>query len=299
LTKGYLISVGRKNGTYSTVDRAHNIFQLNKTRVLCVTYSLVLSTPHRTLYYDMSELPLSDTSPDNWPDTWGRNFVFPLDYDRLKSDRIALTPFIPRIHAPLFIKTMQAAPDCLPYFIDDLSTMPAFLAWLKYYFTHDEGVLFAIMDLESGQFAGILAITKASPWYLTCEFGPCIISPAFRGTHAFTHGIGLIFNYCLELPPLGLGLRRVQWTTDSVHNDKSVDAALRMGAKKEGVMRWAYHITSKTVIDKGHPPRENDPNRGGSTDSTLLAICCDDWEQGGRERVRAEMTRTAKPRALL
>lgn len=242
---------------------------------------------------------LSTSSPENWPDSWGTNFVYPLDFNRLKSDRVALTLFIPRIHAPLFIKTIEASPDCLPYFVDDLSTMPTFLAWLQYYFTHDENVLFAVMDLITGHFAGILAITKMSSWYLTCEVGPGTIFPAFRGTHVFTHAIGLIFRYCLELPPAGLGLRRVQWTSDSSYNDKTVRAALRMGARKEGVMRWAYHITSKTVIDKGHPPRENDPNRGGSTDSVLLAICCDDWEQGGRERVRTEMARTSQRRALL
>lgn len=242
---------------------------------------------------------LSDLSPEDWPDSFGSNFVFPLDYNRLKSDCVALTHFVPRIHAPLFIKTVEANPDCLPYFMDDMHSMPALLAWLKYYFTHDENVLFAVMDLVTGQFAGILAISHASSWYLTCEVGPGTIFPAFRKTHVFTHGIGLIFNYCLELPPLGLGFRRVQWTSDSSYNDKTVRAALRMGAKLEGLMRQYYYVTNKAAIHQGHPARENDPRRGGSADSFLLSMCSNDWEEGGRERVRAEMERTAKPRALL
>lgn len=178
--------------------------------------------------------------------------------------------------------------------MDDLSTMPSFLVWLIHWFTPDENVLFAVTDLITGQFAGVTGMIKASSWYLTAEFGPAIIFPAFRGTHVFTHSVGLIFSYCLELPPHGLGIRRLQWTTDSSNNDISRRAAERMGAKKEGTMRWAYYITSKTVVDEGHLPRENDPNRGGSSDSILLAICCDDWEQGGRERVRTEMARTAQ-----
>jgi RimJ/RimL family protein N-acetyltransferase len=242
---------------------------------------------------------MSELSPHDWPDSWGTNFVFPLNFDCLKSDRVALIPFMPRIHAPLLIQAIEAAPDCLPFFVDDLSTMPRLLSWLKHYFTHDENVLFAIIDLKTGQFAGIMGIIKASAWYLTAEIGPGIIIPAFRGTYVLTHTVGLVFSYCLELPPLGLGLRRLQWSTDSSNNDLSIRVGLRMGAKKEGIMRWAYYVTSKTVVDKGHPPRENDPNRGGSTDSTLLAICCDDWEQGGRDRVRAQIARTDHRRALL
>jgi RimJ/RimL family protein N-acetyltransferase len=242
---------------------------------------------------------MSELSPHDWPDSWGTNFVFPLDFSRLKSDCVALTPFIPRIYAPLFMKETQATPNCLPYFVDDLSTMPRFLTWLQHYFTHDENVLFAVTDLVTGRFAGVAGIIKASAWYLTTEIGPGIIFPAFRGTHVTTHTAGILFGYCLELPPHGLGLRRVQWTTDSSNNHLSSGAAERMGAKKEGIMRWAYYVTSQNVKDKGHPPRENDPNCGGSTDSDLFAMCCDDWEQGGRERVRAEMERTAKPRALL
>lgn len=242
---------------------------------------------------------MTTSSPQDWPDSWGTSFVFPLDFSRLKNDYVALTPFIPRIHAPLFIQAIQAAPDCLPYFVDDLFTMSRFLAWLQYYFTHDENVLFAVTDLVTGQFAGIGGILKASPWYLTAELGPGIILPEFRGTHVLTHIVGILLNYLLDLPPYGLGLRRVQWTTDSSNNNISRRAAERMGLKKEGTMRWAYYITSKNMIDKGHTPRDNDPNRGGSTDSDLLAICCDDWERGGREKVHAEMVRTTKPQALL
>jgi RimJ/RimL family protein N-acetyltransferase len=233
---------------------------------------------------------MSVLSSEDWPDAWGTNFAFPLDIDRLKSDRISLTHFIPRIHAAPFVQAFSV-PNGLPYFPDDLSTLPRFLSWLKYYFGSDENVLFAITDLATSQFAGVIGIIKTSPSYLTAEVGPVMIFPSFRRTHVSTHAIGLVFSYCLELPPQGLGLRRLQWTTDSVENDASTRVAERMGMKKEGVMRCAYIITSRTAVYQGRSPREHDPVRGGSTDSVLLAICYDDWEEGVRDRVRSQMAR--------
>jgi hypothetical protein len=91
---------------------------------------------------------MSVISPEDWPGAWGTNFVFPLDIDRLKGDRVSLTHFVPRIHTTPFVQSLSA-PNDLPYFADDLSTLPHFLGWLKYYFGNDANVLFAIIDLAS------------------------------------------------------------------------------------------------------------------------------------------------------
>ncbi|GAW01310.1 gnat family [Lentinula edodes] len=114
--------------------------------------------------------------------------------------------------------------------------------------------------------------------------------------------------------PGGLGLRRVQWSAN-VHNHGSIGLARKMGFRVEGVRRWARVLDS----DKGEggngeggagngeggagngeagagngeggagngikrrkgDPREECPGR----DTVGLAICWDEWEEGGRERV--------------
>ncbi|KAF8829843.1 hypothetical protein HHX47_DHR2000022 [Lentinula edodes] len=100
----------------------------------------------------------------------------------------------------------------------------------------------------------------------------------------------------------GLGLRRVQWSAN-VHNHGSIGLARKMGFRVEGIRRWARVLdVSKGEGEGGNgqagagngeggagngikrrkgDPREECPGR----DTVGLAICWDEWEEGGRERV--------------
>lgn len=130
---------------------------------------------------------------------------------------------------------------------------------------------------------------------LSAEIGLVIAFPKYQRTHLTSNMVGLLLQYCLELPENGgLGLRRMQWQTDA-QNALSIKVALRMGFLHEGVKRWDRVVPAS----EGKPntveklPREGD-SRG--TDfgrhTALLGLCWDDWEGGTRERVQELM----KPR---
>ncbi|KAJ3725345.1 hypothetical protein C8R42DRAFT_575677, partial [Lentinula raphanica] len=117
--------------------------------------------------------------------------------------------------------------------------------------------------------------------------------PRFLRTHVRPHMVGLLMCYALNVPDEGgLGLRRVQWLA-KVKNKGSIGLArkmgMKMGMREEGVRRWARVL----VVVKGEggngvqrtrgDPREECPGR----DTLGLAICWDEWEDGGKEWVES------------
>lgn len=108
--------------------------------------------------------------------------------------------------------------------------------------------------------------------------------------------VGLLLQYCLQLPENGgLGLRRVQWQANA-QNEASIKTALRMCFRHEGVKRWERVVPAAigkvNTVEK--LPREGDPRRSDPGRHTaVLSLCWDDWEDGAQERVRELM----KPRS--
>ena len=143
--------------------------------------------------------------------------------------------------------------------------------------------------------AGIISLLDASPRDLSVEIGFVVAFPKYQRTHLTSNMVGLLLQYCLEVPENGgLGLRRVQWQAN-VQNGASVKAGLRMGFIHEGVKRWERIVPAA----EGKPntterlPREGDPRRRDPGRHTaVLGLCWDDWEDGAREKVRELM----KPR---
>jgi RimJ/RimL family protein N-acetyltransferase len=133
-------------------------------------------------------------------------------------------------------------------------------------------------------FAGIIAYLRASPVNLSVDIGYLIILPPFQQTHVTTNAVGLLLRYALDLPPHGLGLRRVGWRANML-NTKSIGIAQKMGFKLEGILRWEFVFPgSKTRAANGGREREGDPRPGTvGHDAAILALCWDDWE---RERAR-------------
>ena len=128
--------------------------------------------------------------------------------------------------------------------------------------------------------------------------------PAFQRTHVTGNAIGLLLHYCLELPASsvgskdapnqpfgpGLGLRRVQWTSNA-ENSKSRRAAERMGFRFEGTLRWIMVLEEGKL---GPAPSEERAKlcKGPGRHSHMLSICWDDWElEGVREHVQNVMTK--------
>ena len=105
--------------------------------------------------------------------------------------------------------------------------------------------------------------------------------------------ISLLLHYALDLPPKGLGLRRVQWETN-IHNAVSRRVAEKMGFVKESIMRWRHVLSpAKAIIATNRQEiRKGDPREGcAGRDTVMFALCWDDWESGGREHADAVMQR--------
>jgi len=143
--------------------------------------------------------------------------------------------------------------------------------------------------------AGVVALLETYPQNLSTEVGLLVTFPRYQRTHLTSNMVGLLLQYCLELPENGgLGLRRVQWQAN-VQNAASINASKRMGFLWEGVKRWDRVIPASV----GKPntverlPREGDSRMADlGRHTALLAVCWDDWEDGTREKVKELM----KPR---
>lgn len=166
-------------------------------------------------------------------------------------------------------------------------------------------VAFAIFDKTrgkeggEGELAGMLGYTNTSPENLSTEIAFVLVLPPYRHTHVTSNAVGLLMHYALDLPsplsgPGGLGLRRVVWQANAV-NEASIRAAERMGFRMEGIKRWdrVFHDgLSKGKVGNGRDGRVGEGREGDlGRDTAVLAICWDDWEGGGRERVDGVMNR--------
>ncbi|KAI8977752.1 hypothetical protein BD414DRAFT_495530 [Trametes punicea] len=130
---------------------------------------------------------------------------------------------------------------------------------------------------------------KTSAPNLATEIAYVVVFPEFRGTHIAKDMVGLLLKYLLQLPsatPPGIGFRRVTWSAHQ-GNAPSIGLAERMGFKREGLHRWMC-VLPDVLAQEGAPGRSGDSVSGKTgRDSVVLALCWDDWESGGRERVDA------------
>ncbi|KAJ4493655.1 acyl-CoA N-acyltransferase, partial [Lentinula edodes] len=223
------------------------------------------------------------------------NFCFPIP-DVLETTKLRLVPFVPSLHASIIAQsTDKATWHYLPF--GPFPTAEALIAgfYEKRIHPNSGDTLFNEGEGEGegggegggeGTPAGICGYVYTNPSDLYTELF-VLAFPRYHHTHVASHMIGLLMQYALNLPSTGgLGLRRVQWSAN-VKNQGSVGLAKKMGFRVEGVRRWARVLE----VDKGEggngvgrrkgDPRGECPGR----DTVGLAICWDEWEEGGRERV--------------
>lgn len=160
-----------------------------------------------------------------------------------------------------------------------------FLTWYNVNIhQHRDRILFAILDKSSGteKIAGITGFKDTSTDNLSAEIAWVITLPPFQRTHVTTHGIGLLLHWGFDK----LMLRRIQWQANEL-NERSWKAAEKMGFVNEGVKRWERALPP---TKGGIRPREGDPRREwGGRHTVVLAICWDEWEDGGKVRVEQRM----------
>ncbi|KAG6335693.1 hypothetical protein ID866_3399 [Astraeus odoratus] len=153
------------------------------------------------------------------PEPYDANFVFPVP-TALSSDRVRLVPFVPRTHASAHCEGTRGHESTYRYIPAALEHASEFLESVEV-FRRDKGtVLLAIIDTTrpdsnhpewGGSIAGMIGLLDTDENHLITEIGPVVVLPAFRRTHVASHTVGLMLKYTLELPPNGLGLRRVKW----------------------------------------------------------------------------------------
>jgi len=163
-------------------------------------------------------------------------------------------------------------------------------------------MMFAAIDITrpdvnhpkwEGSFAGLFGLGDTNKGRLSVEIGPAVVLPAFQRTYVAAHALGLLLKYMLDLPPFGLGFRRVKWSATPA-NTPSNNLAKRLGFKKEGVTRW------KWVVPEGYQKLGNEARKGDAgngllgTDNNDWAVCWDDWEEGGRELVERVIAKVAQ-----
>ncbi|KAJ3846332.1 acyl-CoA N-acyltransferase [Lentinula lateritia] len=217
------------------------------------------------------------------------NFCYPIP-EGLETKKLLLVPFIPSLHAEIIAQATDAATwHYLPF--GPFPTAEALIAGFYEARIHPNrgDTLFVGYDKTQGAEgtpAGICGYVYTNPDDLYTELF-VLVFPGFRRTHVASHMVGLLMRYALDLPGAGgLGLRRVQWAAN-VRNEGSVGLARRMGFRVEGVCRWARVLeVGKGEGGNGVHPREGDPRAGcPGRDTVTLAICWDEWEDGGREKV--------------
>lgn len=236
------------------------------------------------------------------PEPYDLNFVFPIPLE-LSTNKLRLVPFIPRVHAAVYLDGIRGHESMFRHMPLAFENPTDFLRFIEE-FRRDKSVfLLAAIDTTrpdtnhpewEGSLAGLFGLLKTDKTRLATEIGPAIVLPAFQRTHVGSHAVGLLLKYALELPPSGLGFRKVNWVASPI-NDASNNLAKRMGFKLEGVLRWEFVLPAVEGYQKlGKEARAGDAGDGLlGRDSNVWALCWDDWEESGREIVERAFARVA------
>ncbi|CAE6335302.1 putative protein YIR042C OS=Saccharomyces cerevisiae (strain ATCC 204508 / S288c) GN=YIR042C PE=4 SV=1 [Rhizoctonia solani AG-1 IB] len=251
--------------------------------------------------------PPSPKGPINLPDPtkpYDVNFCFPVK--DLETDRVKVVPYIPHLHATALFNAITANPEVMRYMpCSTPATLEEFEVFCEVSYRLDTSrCLYVVLDktkLAPGDetntekvteaLLGTLSYINASRELSTIEPGFIIIFPRFQRTHVNTHAVGLLMQYALNRPSEGgLGLRRCQWQAHA-SNLPSPKAAERLGFKPEGILRWNRALPAER--ESSAPFRADDSLGVPGRHTAMLAICWDDWENGGKEHLQRLMDRKA------
>lgn len=225
------------------------------------------------------------------PEPYDINFVFRVP-PVLFSAKVRLVPFVPRVHAAAYFDGVRGYESMYQHMPVALEHPLDLLRLTEDFRRNTSSILFEIIDTTrpdddhpewEGSIAGLIGLLDTNVDHLFTEIGPVVVLPAFQRTHVGSHAVGLLLKYTLELPPAGLGLRRVRWCASPL-NIPSNNLAKRMGFKFEGVSKWKLTLPKVEGYPKvGTEGRDGDAGNGRlGRDSNEYAVCWDDWENGGR-----------------
>ncbi|KAF9449218.1 acyl-CoA N-acyltransferase [Macrolepiota fuliginosa MF-IS2] len=236
-----------------------------------------------------------------------QNFCFPVPAV-LENPRLKLIPWDPSLHSNIYVQSIAPHPELFDYLpFGPFNSRKTFDPWFEERIHKQRGqIAFAIFDKTQGDsdkgFAGMIGLLNASSSHLSTEIGFVTILPAFQRSHVASNAVGLLLNWALNPPGpvpvdfalMGLGLRRVYWNANTL-NTRSIALAERLGLKLEAVLRWDRVLPADRVaFARKDALRKDDPREGQpGRDTALLAICWDDWVNGGREKAVHVMERVS------
>ena len=221
----------------------------------------------------------------------------------LFTNKLRLIPFIPRVHAAAYLDGIRGHESMFKHMPFALEHPADLLRFVEKCRRDKNDFLFAAIDTTrpdsnhpewEGSLAGLFGLLDTDKTRLVTEIGPATVLPSFQRTHVGSHAVGLLLKYILELPPSGLGFRKVKWVASPI-NAASSNLAKRMGFKLEGVLRWKYVLPVVEGYQKlGKEARVGDAgNALLGQDSNEWALCWDDWEESGRALVERAFARVA------
>ncbi|QKN83018.1 GNAT family N-acetyltransferase [Scandinavium goeteborgense] len=163
----------------------------------------------------------------------------------------------------------------------------SYRAWVQSVVTLQDPIHFAVIDKQTGQPVGTLALMRIDSKNGVVEVGHVHFSPLLSRTPMSTEAQWLLMRYAFDT----LGYRRYEWKCNSL-NAPSRRAALRMGFQYEGQFRQA-------LVIKGHN-RDTDwfsiidqewPEVDGAMQKWLAA---DNFTADGKQRTSLESWRKPK-----
>ncbi len=144
----------------------------------------------------------------------------------------------------------------LPY--GPFGSLEDYYTWLKADCVSDDPLFHAVIDLKTEAAVGVASYLRIQPSVGVIEVGHIHYSSQLQKTPAATEAMYLMMKRVFD----ELGYRRYEWKCDAL-NDRSRQAAVRLGFQFEGVFRQATVNKGRnrdtawySVIDKEWPVRK-------------------------------------------
>ncbi|HEX4502842.1 MAG TPA: GNAT family protein [Scandinavium sp.] len=163
----------------------------------------------------------------------------------------------------------------------------SYTAWVKSIVALQDPIHFTVIDKQSGQPVGTLALMRIDSKNGVIEVGHVHFSPLLSRTAMATEAQWLLMRYAFDT----LGYRRYEWKCNS-HNEPSRRAALRMGFQYEGCFRQALVIKGHnrdthwfSIIDQEWPEVDKAMQKW---------LAADNFDTDGKQRTSLESWRQPK-----
>jgi len=128
---------------------------------------------------------------------------------------------------------------------------------------------FIVYDKRKQQYAGCTRFSEINSFLNTIRLGYTWYGKQFQGTGLNKHCKFLLFQYAFET----IGFERIGLSS-YIENERSINAMLSVGCKKEGVFRNMF----PSVSGKGR------------TDAILLSILKNEWFSCEKEKLQRKLT---------